>query len=479
MNKSKELATNTAILAIGKISTQFLSFLLIPLYTFVLAPEAYGFVDLTVLYTGLLAPTITIQMEMAVFRLLVDERKGGDHNSRARTISSAGTVFLMGMVAGTLLLLSISAVFDVRHRFIIVGLFLSLIAIGAAFQITRGLGSNKHYSIASIIIGSTAVILNLIFLLVLELGAAGILLANMLANFTGVAYLVAAMQIYKYLHFRSVSKSKIQELLTYSWPLVPNHISIWGINGVSRTIVSVTLGIGAVGIFAIASKLSLIYTHVYSIFAMSWTESAALHIKSKDNFISAVTDTTIRVFGSFASVLIASLALAFPLIVGKGFEEAQDILPILFVGSFLGSIVAHYGAIYLAVKNTKKVAIVTLQALVLSSIITLVLVPVIGLLAPAIALVVTNLYIAFRRHLDVQKYVVIRYRAGTFPAVIGLATVSIGAYYLNIFPLNIISLCVVTIGAILLNWNIVKKALPKILYRSKRNNHEKPSKRIN
>ena len=46
VNKNKELAVNTAILTIGRICTQFMSFFLMPLYTAALSTEEYGVVDL-------------------------------------------------------------------------------------------------------------------------------------------------------------------------------------------------------------------------------------------------------------------------------------------------------------------------------------------------------------------------------------------------------------------------------------------------
>lgn len=42
MSNGGELAKNTAVIAVGKIATQLVSFLLLPLYTAVLSTEDYG-----------------------------------------------------------------------------------------------------------------------------------------------------------------------------------------------------------------------------------------------------------------------------------------------------------------------------------------------------------------------------------------------------------------------------------------------------
>lgn len=45
MNQKKQLLVNTIIIAIGKLSTQVVSFLLLPLYTSKLSPAEYGTYD--------------------------------------------------------------------------------------------------------------------------------------------------------------------------------------------------------------------------------------------------------------------------------------------------------------------------------------------------------------------------------------------------------------------------------------------------
>ena len=72
MNKNKELVKNTAIISIGKICTQFLSFLLLPLYTSLLTTKDYGTVALITTYQQLLGYIVFFQIEQAVFRFLID-----------------------------------------------------------------------------------------------------------------------------------------------------------------------------------------------------------------------------------------------------------------------------------------------------------------------------------------------------------------------------------------------------------------------
>ena len=74
MNKGKNLIKNTLVLLIGKISVQFISFLMLPLYTGVLSTNDYGIIDIVLTYVALFSPVVTLQLEMSVFRFLVDKR---------------------------------------------------------------------------------------------------------------------------------------------------------------------------------------------------------------------------------------------------------------------------------------------------------------------------------------------------------------------------------------------------------------------
>ena len=66
MSRKTELAKNTAILTVGKLCTQCISFFLLPLYTAILSTEEYGTFDLLVTYSALLLPLVNWQLDLAV-----------------------------------------------------------------------------------------------------------------------------------------------------------------------------------------------------------------------------------------------------------------------------------------------------------------------------------------------------------------------------------------------------------------------------
>lgn len=62
MGKSGELIKNTAIISIGKMGTQVVNFLLLPLYTAKLTTEAYGNFDYVTTIALFLVPLMTMLM---------------------------------------------------------------------------------------------------------------------------------------------------------------------------------------------------------------------------------------------------------------------------------------------------------------------------------------------------------------------------------------------------------------------------------
>ena len=74
MSQKSQLVKNTIIIAIGKISTQILSYILLPLFTARMAVEQYGTYDLGCTLSLFLCPIITLLMEESMFRFLIDAK---------------------------------------------------------------------------------------------------------------------------------------------------------------------------------------------------------------------------------------------------------------------------------------------------------------------------------------------------------------------------------------------------------------------
>ena len=299
MDKKKELFGNTVIIFIGKILPQVLSFFMLYLYTSFLSTSEYGSVDLIITYVSLLAPIITLQLEMAMFRFLIDARDNDDE--KKKLISNNYICLIIFSVVFTILYLIVMSFIHFKFTLVVLFYILATIFMSNAMQIARGLGKNKVFAYASIINAIILVISNIYLLVFLHFGMYGMLLSFVIANVITFIYLVFSLGLYKHIDFKKASFDKTKELIKYSLPLIPNGISWWIINAADRTIISAVLGTAANGIYAISNKFPAILSSLGTVFSLSWSESASLHIndKDRDSFFSSVCNNSLKIFGSF------------------------------------------------------------------------------------------------------------------------------------------------------------------------------------
>ncbi|MGG7198609.1 lipopolysaccharide biosynthesis protein [Clostridium butyricum] len=462
MSKEKELFKNTIIILAGKVSTQFISFLLLPLYTFVLTTEEYGVVDLVTTYVGLFAPLVSLQMENSIFRFLVDERK--NTKKKSEIITNSYIVIVMLVLTLFIMINVVSYFVNIKYKVYICGMIISVIFSNILLQTSRGNGNNKTYSIGGAIAGVVTVVLNIFFLVIINTGIKGMFLSSIIGNSLCFLYVFIKEKAYKFIDFKLYNKEKIHQLLKYSLPLVPNGIIWWIINVSDRTIISMFLGSSANGIYSVSNKFSSIYIQLYNIFNLSWTETASLHINDsdKDEFFSKTIQQMFNFFSSICIGIIAFIPFVFPILINDKYTEAYRYIPILMVASLFNVIVGLISVIYVAKKLTKEIAKTSLLSGIINLIVNLILVKKIGIFAAAISTIFAFFSMALYRYIDVQKYVKIRFEFKNIVSIIIIFILTITIYYINIPLTNVFNLIIVFIYSIFSNIDMLKKIMKSI-----------------
>ena len=93
MSREKDLVKNTAILTVGKLCTQCISFFLLPLYTAILSTEDYGVYDLLITYSTLLLPLVNWQLDQGLFRFMLDYRGNRKEESKIFSTLLVSSIF--------------------------------------------------------------------------------------------------------------------------------------------------------------------------------------------------------------------------------------------------------------------------------------------------------------------------------------------------------------------------------------------------
>ena len=339
MNREKSLVKNTIIITIGKISTQLITFLLLPVYTALLTTEEFGTVDLLNTLVSLCLPIVTFQIEQALFRRLIDDRD--NEQEIKNTITTTLVTVSIQSILYLIIFVIIAPFLHNQYKYFLATNVIACIFSSIMLQISRGLGDNKKYAIGSFITAVTTVLLNVVFIVGFKWGAYGMLTASLIGNILCAVFIFITKRIYKYINIKSYSMQLLKKLWKYSLPLIPNAISWWIFNSSDRLIVTAFLGIGQNGILSAAYKFSSVYITIYNMFNMTWTESASLHVNDEDNsqFFSEIINTTLKLFTAICFGIIACMPFIFPIMINEKFGDAYNQIPILMLSSLFNVVV--------------------------------------------------------------------------------------------------------------------------------------------
>ena len=459
MNKKKQLAKNTIIIFMGRVCTQLISYFLLPLYTSYLATKEYGMVDLVQTYVTLLVPIITLELEMSIFRYLIDVR--GKQKDTKRLISN--NFFVLGVSLGvfSILYLLIYSFITIPYRFLILFDIIVCVLSGNFLQIARGFGRTLDYSISCILTGVTTILSNIILICFMDMRADGMILSMALANFVCSLYLFIRLKLYSYIKKELIDFKLLKEMFQYSIPLIPNGVSWWIVNVSDRTIISLVLGAGANGLYAISNKFPTIISSLTGVFNLSWSESAALHINSpdRDEFFSDIYNTIMKLFTAMGVGMIACMPYVFPIFIDSKYNEAYPYIPFLVLGVVFNVAICLYSQVYLAKKLSKQVASTAILGAVINVVLNVLFIKKMGLYAAALSTAISYFVMMVYRHYDLKKYVSIQIEKGLLLKSVLIYSFAIFFYYLNIWYLNLFSLIVVCFYAFFLNKSFLMTSL--------------------
>ena len=470
MSRESKLVKNTAIITIGKVCTQLVSFLLLPLYTAILNTEDYGVVDLLNTLVALLLPLVTLQIDQGLFRELVEVRKNKLETAK---VVKAG-VFSIAIQCEIYIIafICLSNLIQNEYKYFLASNVLINAILGVLLQIARGFGNNKCYAIASFFSASLTIAFNVVFLVVLNLGAKGMLLATFLGQLLVVIYLVFSLHIIQCVKIGKYNKSITTRLLKYSIPLIPNAISWWIIDASDRVIVSSILGVSQNGILAASLKFASLITGLNYITTLSWTESMAVSINDKDieDYFNRMVDVFLRFYIAIAVGMISCMPFVFPILVNVQYNAGYGLVPISIIATLFNVVVGLVSVVYVAKKNTKAIAQTAVMAAVINISAHLVLIKHIGLYAAVLSSLIAFSSMSIFRIIDIKKkkYMVIKMDikliVSTFVVLLGILL----TYYSNCQFAHVVALVVAVIFAIAINKNTFMSIINMVADKARR-----------
>ena len=410
MSRGTKLAKNTIILSIGTFLPKVASFITLPILTAYLTQEEYGTYDLITVLVSLILPAATLQIQTAAFRYLIDVRH--DEIKKRKIITNI-FAFIIPISILTLVVLYFCLIGLSKKIRILVCLYLFIDMIyNASGQTVRGLAKNFDYSISAIISAFGKMIFAIICVSSFSMGLMGATIALCMSDLLATIYLFFNAKFYRYIDVKLIDRAEIKEMIEYSWPMVPNSMSMWVMNVSDRFVVTFFMGASANAVYSVANKIPSLLTLAQSTFTMAWQENASFVSKDSDAdaYYSSIFKVMYNLMAGFLGLLIAATPVLFSILIRGDYEEAYLQMPILFLAMFFNSMSSYLGGIYVAYKDTKSVGITTTVAAGCNLIVNLSLIKLIGLYAASISTLVSFLLIFIYRLKNVRKLVKIEYK---------------------------------------------------------------------
>lgn len=408
MSREGKLAKNTLLLSVGTFLPKLAAFITLPILTGYLTKEEYGTYDLFTVLVTLYLPAVTLQIQTAAFRFLVDERENLEESKSI--ISNIYSFILPVSVAGLIILWFFIPGGTLVRLFICI-YFASDLLVNTTRQIARGLNRNIDYSISAVIGSAGNMIFAVIFVWWLKKGLIGAILALSISAAISFAALAFRLKIGRYISIQAISRQKLKKLLSYSWPMVPNNMSMWVMRLSDRLVITAVMGAAYEAVYAVANKIPSLLNVAQSAFTLAWQENASIASKDEDaaSYYSTLFRTMFNLMAGFLGLLICCTPILFRLFIRGDYSDAYYQMPILFLATFFYAMATFLGGIYIAYMKTKNVGITTTVAAVCNLVVDLALIRSIGLYAASGSTLISYFLLYIYRMFDVRKIVRIEY----------------------------------------------------------------------
>ena len=406
MNPLKKLFKQTAIYGLATVLPRMLSFILVPIYTGVMAPELYG--EATIIFTwfAIFNVFLAYGMETAFFRFY-NKNENKEIVVSTSLISIAATSFIF-MCLALLFQNSLASILEMPLKYVKYLVFILVIdaLVIIPFAWLRANDKPMRYAIIKILNVAVNLGLNLLFLVWLPEIAqnnpdgifSAIYIPNYEISYIFISMLIAsgitfALMLPLYLSCKYTFDTLLwKNMMSYAWPVLVAGIA-FTINEVfDRLLLERLLDPETakrnVGMYSACYKLSLFMTLFATAFRMGIEPFFFSHSDSENpqKTYAQITNYFV-IIGSviLLGVIVFSDVLKSIIIPNETYWEAMSIVPIIILASFFLGIYHNLSVWYKVTDKTGYGAAISVIGAIITIGINFVFIPKIGYMASAIA----------------------------------------------------------------------------------------------
>lgn len=412
MSQAKKLIKHSSIYAIGNISRRLVGFIMLPIYTRYLSPADYGVVELLVVMVSLVELFFGARLFQAVTRYYYeeDDRRISDLVMSTAFIITA-LISSLGVAAIILFREPISGVvFGTQSYSLLVALFGTQVLTQALEYYALGYIRIQQrpwlYISASSVKLVMQLVLNIVLIVVMELGVLGVVISNVLAS----SVFTLGMSAYTFWHTGiRFSIAMARKLLIFSWPLWFSGFAGLYIGSSNRYFLRIFSSIDDVGLFALGAKFgAIIGSLVWMPFQQYWETERFIIYRQSDPL--PMYQSVFRMTSTLLVVLALGVALfsgpVIRLIAAPEFHAAAASVPYFALAAVFQCLVLFSEFSFYVSGRTGWISAINYVVAAIITVLYLVLIPPLGFVGAAQALMLACgihflvVHFAAKRHYD-------------------------------------------------------------------------------
>lgn len=427
-NRAMQMLRNLGIYAVGSIGSRLMTFLLVPIYSFFIAPSEFGYYDICFAAIMLMLPLISMQLREGSFRFLLDATTADE---RTRVVTFTMVAMLRNICACLVLGVAAHLLFDIRCMWYTLVFACVFALFEVVQQMLRGLGHNKLFAGCGILSSFLIFAISVPLVVWADMGIEGVFLGNIVARV--IAMLFAEWRVGV---FRNYMRSDVdyravgREIMRFSYPLVLVNLIVLFIASGNRFFIEHFLGLHDNGLYAVAVKFAAILEAMTLIINQTWQETAIKQYSDNDRdaFYTKILNVYLWVLVALVVGISYSARLLYGYIVGTEYQESMWLVYPLVLSSMILAMLFFYDMGYQCSKNTSRQLPCLIVALVISLVTNYLFTIWWGLYGILASINVTYLFMLVYKMIDTRRYMRLRIEPRSV-AMLGLLLLSGAMYY--------------------------------------------------
>lgn len=351
MSDLKRFIKSSGIYFLGSILSKLIAFFMLPIYTKYLSPAEFGEYDLNLVYMQFFTSFFFLDIYIGIMKFLLDSNLKETENYKEKVLFSGFFIFFISTLVYFLFFYLFMQIYDIKFKYIILCLGLSLILQSIYGYICRSYGKNSVFVISGVINSILYAITSFILLYKFNFGYEALFLGALFGNLVAILLMELSVKVIKKVKFALFDFTFFKKLFYYSLPLCLNSLSYWFAAVYGRSVITNKLSYADNGYYTIALKFAMIISLVAMCFKLGWQEvSFSKDLKKQNNsiFYSRACNEYLKFMLLSVAILLPVINIIFPFFINSAFNEALIYIPL----TLLGAIVFGFSEFLMSIINT-------------------------------------------------------------------------------------------------------------------------------